>query len=116
MKRRTTAAVVPAALFGFFLSQAVAQQSEPPLTPRERMMLDRIEQLEKRLTAIEAKTAPAPAPSIESPPAAPPTEKDSVSLPGFIAGTTINFDFDGYFEYNFNRPIGRVNLLRAYDI
>ena len=116
MNRRITAAVIPAALFGFFLSRAVAQQPEPPPTPRERMMLDRIEQLEKRLATIEAKTSPAPALSVESPPPAPLTEKDSSSLPGFLAGTTINFDFDGYYEYNFNRPIGRVNLLRAYDV
>ena len=23
---------------------------------------------------------------------------------------------DGYYEYNFNNPVGRVNLLRAYDV
>ena len=31
-------------------------------------------------------------------------------------GTTINFFLDGYYGYNFNQPIGRVNLLRAYDV
>jgi hypothetical protein len=35
---------------------------------------------------------------------------------GFLAGTTLNFGFDGYYAYNFNDPIGRVNLLRAYDV
>jgi len=30
--------------------------------------------------------------------------------------TTINLALDGYYEYNFNAPIGRVNLLRAYDV
>jgi TolA-binding protein len=34
----------------------------------------------------------------------------------FLHGTTLNFLFDGYYEYNFNAPIGRVNLLRAYDV
>ena len=24
--------------------------------------------------------------------------------------------FDGYYDYNFNHPVGRVNLLRAYDV
>lgn len=33
-----------------------------------------------------------------------------------LHGTTVNFLFDGYYAYNFNDPIGRVNLLRAYDI
>jgi putative OmpL-like beta-barrel porin-2 len=35
---------------------------------------------------------------------------------GFLRGTTINGALDGYYGYNFNQPIGRVNLLRAYDV
>jgi hypothetical protein len=34
----------------------------------------------------------------------------------FLRGTTINFGLDGYYAYNFNHPVGRVNLLRAYDV
>lgn len=34
-------------------------------------------------------------------------------LPG---GATLNYAFDGYYEYNFNHPVGRVNYLRAYDV
>ncbi|MBV8629330.1 MAG: porin [Silvibacterium sp.] len=34
-------------------------------------------------------------------------------LPG---GATLNFLLDGYYEYNFNSPIGRVNYLRSYDV
>jgi len=34
----------------------------------------------------------------------------------FLQGTTLNLTFDGYYAYNFNRPVGRVNLLRAYDV
>src|SRR5450432_3489945 len=33
-----------------------------------------------------------------------------------LGGTTVNFLFDGYYGFNFNNPIGRVNLLRAYDV
>jgi Putative beta-barrel porin-2, OmpL-like. bbp2 len=33
-----------------------------------------------------------------------------------LSGSTLNFDFDGYYGYNFNRPLGGVNLLRAYDV
>ncbi len=33
-----------------------------------------------------------------------------------LAGTTVNLTLDGYYEYNFNSPVGRVNLLRAYDV
>ncbi|MBZ5703016.1 MAG: porin [Acidobacteriia bacterium] len=34
----------------------------------------------------------------------------------FLQGTTLNLTIDGYYAYNFNRPVGRVNLLRAYDV
>jgi len=34
----------------------------------------------------------------------------------FLHGTTVNFLVDTYYGYNFNDPIGRVNLLRAYDV
>lgn len=35
---------------------------------------------------------------------------------GFMRNTTINLDLDMYYDYNFNAPVGRVNLLRAYDV
>ena len=35
------------------------------------------------------------------------------NLPG---GATLNYFFDGYYEYNFNQPTGRANNLRAYDV
>jgi hypothetical protein len=34
-------------------------------------------------------------------------------LPG---GATLNYMFDGYYDYDFNHPIGRVQYLRAYDV
>jgi hypothetical protein len=38
-------------------------------------------------------------------------------LPGTLpGGATLNYTFDGYYEYNFNDPTGRVNDLRAYDV
>jgi hypothetical protein len=37
-------------------------------------------------------------------------------VPDLLGGTTVNFLVDGYYAYNFNDPIGRVNLLRAYDV
>jgi hypothetical protein len=41
---------------------------------------------------------------------APPTQSN------FLSGTSVNFLFDGYYGYNLNNPIGRTNLLRAYDV
>ncbi len=34
----------------------------------------------------------------------------------FLRDTTINLNLDGYYGYNFNHPVGSVNLLRAYDV
>ena len=41
--------------------------------------------------------------------------QDKANL-AFLRDTTINIGLDGYYEYNFNAPVGRVNLLRAYDV
>ena len=34
----------------------------------------------------------------------------------YLKTATIDVLLDGYYQYNFNDPIGRVNLLRAYDV
>ncbi len=92
---------------------------------REHQLLDRIQKLEERIVILEARLPPAARPmSALAPtapaPAAPAQEQksataDSLSLPGFASGTTLNVLLDGYYEYNFNQPVGRVNLLRPYD-
>jgi len=56
-------------------------------------------------TAMVTSPAPATTPAPES-----------QKITDALHGTTVNFLFDGYYEYNFNAPIGRANLLRAYDI
>src|SRR5687767_12253733 len=76
---------------------------------REQELLERIRRLEERLAALEARQpplSPSPAPIASVPPEANP----------LLAGTTFNVNFDGYYGYNFNKPVGRVNLLRAYDV
>ncbi len=103
----------------------------PALTDREKMLLDRIEQLQQRVSALESKFSnggsPAPMPAQTAAAATPsnsslaqPAQSSSAtpekSPLAFSDGTTLNFDFDGYYGYNFNHPIGRVNLLRANDV
>ncbi|HEX4310568.1 MAG TPA: outer membrane beta-barrel protein [Acidobacteriaceae bacterium] len=59
---------------------------------------------------------PAPAPSIPAQPVTT-TNASNPILPGtFPGGATLNYYFDGYYEYNVNNPTGRVNDLRAYDV
>ena len=43
------------------------------------------------------------------------TSEDRKTL-DFFRDTTINLGVDGYYAFNFNQPVGRVNLLRAYDV
>jgi hypothetical protein len=59
------------------------------------------------ISARVPETTPPPAPML--------TSADRSTL-DFFNGTTINMVLDGYYGYNFNNPIGRVNLLRAYDV
>lgn len=74
-------------------------------------MLERIEQLEKRLAALEGKASPP-----DTNPPQPASQSTAPQPPDPLHGTTVNFLLDGYYSYNFNAPIGRVNLLRAYDV
>jgi hypothetical protein len=91
-------------------------QTAAPWTEREQMLLERIERLEKRLAAVEARSGETALSSAPAPPAAESiVSGDSPSLPGFLAGTTLNFNLDGYYGYNFNRPPSRTNPLRSND-
>jgi uncharacterized small protein (DUF1192 family) len=88
-----------------------------------------------RLKAHDTATAaaePAPAPAAPAPAApveartgegnasvsnaASPQAGETRGTFGLPTGTTVNLTIDGYYEYNFNHPVGRVNLLRAYDV
>lgn len=72
-------------------------------------------------TSVTANSA-SPAPSnaaVGSAPAA--TSQSAVAsaeskTTDILHGTTINLGLDTYYAYNFNNPVGRVNLLRAYDV
>ncbi len=86
-----------------------------------------VKQLEARVDVLERRGS---VPASQAPPATPPAAISAAaamgaganappaaaSAPGGLAGTTVNLGFDGYYGYNFNAPIGRANLLRAYDV
>jgi len=82
----------------------------------------RVDELESKLETstaapIESGPAdpqtPAPAPGTTQTAAVPALPRSGASL---LGGTTVNFLLDGYYGFNFNNPIGRVNFLRAYDV
>ena len=109
---------------------------------RERLLLERISKLEQRLTELESRSVVIPSnepvqPSLATTAAVSPTLSTKLSdtraevvaagrsiaqanQPAedrdFLRDTTFNLAVDGYYGYNFNNPIGRINLLRAYDV
>jgi Putative beta-barrel porin-2, OmpL-like. bbp2 len=55
------------------------------------------------------------------PVATPKNQKDALQVEdrkvlNFLRQTSIDVGLDGYYAYNFNHPVGRVNALRAYDV
>jgi len=101
------------------------------LNEHERMLLERINELEKRLSELErSRNDEAGQVSLIGPaiPEQPPAGKAAMgSTPEAAAqtdpevfdlfrDTTFNVTLDGYYGYNFNRPVGGINLLRVYDV
>jgi len=67
--------------------------------------------LELKMPAVrEAPGSTEASPASQTPPSLAPAP---ANLPG---GATLNYYLDGYYEYNFNDPVGRANDLRAYDV
>ena len=57
----------------------------------------KIKQLEERLTTLEKGKDSDPSAESANP---------------WLKDTSVNFYFDGYYAWNTNRPLGRINLLR----
>ncbi len=96
------------------LGAVVCAVSQDVPTEREKKLMEVIEKLEARVSALEQKLGGAPV-SASAGPAAP-VPQTPAPVADALAGTTYNLTLDGYYEYNFNRPINRVNQLRAYDV
>ena len=62
-------------------------------------------------TALPPTAAPAP-----TAPAAPTAPTATTPLLDSLHDFTYGVNLDTYYLFNFNRPVGRVNLLRAYDV
>jgi hypothetical protein len=80
----------------------------------------RVDELEKRSPAASTPNDGSP-PQVQQPLASAASQTASVPTPQPTTnvvprGTTISVFLDTYYSYNFNQPIGRVNLLRAYDV
>ena len=106
-----------------------SQQLEDHVQRLEAEVKELQEQVREMKSAMELRTAPlntegndhsavdeqsSSLASVNSPTQSLTTEDRSVL--NYLQGTTINAMVDGYYAYNFNDPVGRVNLLRAYDV
>ncbi len=125
--------------FGVFLLPAFcpvlahAQENRPDsgeinrqiaeLTTLVQTLQARVDDLEKKLASSDKNKLTASTEgkqasetTVSGPGASPVATNSASSASDLLRGTTVNFLLDGYYGYNFNNPIGRVNLLRAYDV
>jgi outer membrane murein-binding lipoprotein Lpp len=119
---------------------ATSEQRIDQLTKQVEELRSLVLKLENRVEALQAASAPQTASAAAGAPAAravtsstanparevpvPVLSAGTAAAPSqtakttadFLHGVTINAMLDTYYQYNFNDPIGRVNLLRAYDV
>ena len=127
-----TWAVVIVMCAGSIYAQGQSAQAEPAVTMQQstQAMQKRIDNLEAEVSELKAmvkqlqsSSVPKAAPDEKTNVDPPPTDQGSTLVKGedrktldFFRDTTINLGLDTYYAYNFNHPVGRVNLLRAYDV
>src|ERR1035438_3357518 len=112
-------------------AQERTDESAAELSRRVTELSALVQKLEARVDELEGKPRASSQPAVSasstaapqesSAPQGPPTQGSPTpgaprSGPSLLGGTTVNLLLDGYYGYNFNNPIGRVNLLRAYDV
>ena len=110
---------------------SVNAQSTLPATGSERALQERVGRLEGEVAELKAMikqlqsttsmaSAPMRADSASDIERQTPAQETSSSqeskVVDFLRDTTIRLGLDGYYAYNFNNPVGRVNVLRAYDV
>jgi putative OmpL-like beta-barrel porin-2 len=98
-------------------SQETELQQLRELVLKLQARVDELEKKQSGAAAVSAGTQSAATSETPATGSAPATvTKEDRAVLDFFRGTTINGALDGYYGYNFNQPIGRVNLLRAYDV
>jgi hypothetical protein len=108
------------------LAQEETSRSPADLSRRLNELSSLVQKLQARVDELEGRSRVSSQPVVPVTNAVAPVQssgsQDSATPNGprtgasLLGGTTVNFLFDGYYGYNFNNPIGRVNLLRAYDV
>jgi hypothetical protein len=99
----------------------VTEQASGATTPTVQDLQRRIDVLEAQLaelTALVKGSAPpqASAGTTAPPTTVAPTPTATTPFLDYLHDFTYGVNLDTYYMFNFNRPVGRVNLLRAYDV
>jgi hypothetical protein len=112
-------------------AQSTLRDQVNPTTESAQAMQERISKLEGEVSELKAMVKQLQSISASSPVTAPRAVAEGETSPpaeqqksltedrkilDFLRDTTINVALDGYYSYNFNHPVGRVNALRAYDV
>lgn len=74
--------------------------------------VEELKRLVRQLLGQSSSAGPSTSAAADTKSAATPTK----AAADMLRGMTINATLDGYYEYNTNSPVGRVNSLRAYDV
>jgi hypothetical protein len=117
---------IPVCLLLLFTWKALGQEQQSDSTELRQEVVElralveklqaRVDQLERGAPKQTADAAPQQEAQASGPATSPAVNAQAGGIADFLHSTTINFLMDGYYGYNFNDPIGRVNLLRAYDV
>jgi hypothetical protein len=85
--------------------------------PTREYLLERIAALEEQLTELKRVVAASDSAFETKPPQAePPLSAEDATFLDYLHDLKYGGSLDLYYGFNFNRPVGRVNLLRAYDV
>jgi hypothetical protein len=132
-KHRAAIVVLCACAVSIHAQSTQKEQSVPSQSETAQKLQERVTQLESEVTELRTlvkqiqsgsqvragdSSGAVVAESVQStttPGQAYATAEDKRNL-DFLKGTTINVGIDTNYTYNFNHPVGRVNLLRAYDV
>jgi len=95
-------------------SQTRASESSAPMPPLSPSTTDAAQAAQ--FGGANAISTADPAALRATTPQANPLQPQDRQTLDFLHDTTLDLSLDTYYEYNFNSPVGRVNLLRAYDV